>query len=266
MSSCNHPLSASTAETTDPRSLGTNKRPRRGEVVRSKAERKSLVERVNGLSIEEFSQRYFPYQEAKAIESSTGFKITLTDWAGMRAGLRVACMDLIELTSAGHYKASEMGWSRSKKMKEMRHPAMRYMLLCQSQGHKEAETGGFLAFMITEEDGYEIIYCYELHLQPRMQGMGTGKGLMELMEMIGAKVMVEKAMLTVFRSNERAVKAYQKWGYRPDQFSPEPRRLRDGTVKELTYIILSKRTDSSYSGVTDPEPTVACEVPDVMEK
>lgn len=225
-----------------------------------------MVERVNGLSIEEFSGNYFPQQEAKAIESSTGFKVILTDWAGMQAGRRGSCMDLIELTSASHYKASEMGWSRSRKMKEMRHPAMRYLLLCPSQDHKEFEIGGFLAFMITEEDGYEVIYCYELHLQSRMQGMGTGKGMMELMEMIGAKVMVEKAMLTVFRFNERAVKAYQKWGYRPDRFSPEPRRLRDGTVKESTYVILSKRTDSSYLGVTDPEPTPACEVSNVKEK
>ncbi len=102
------------------------------------------------------------------------------------------------------------------------------------------QTNGFLSFMVTEEDGYEVIYCYELHLQPNLQGKGLGRMMMEVMEMTGSKVGVEKAMLTVFRSNNRAVEAYKCWGYGLDEFSPEPRKLRDGTVKEPSYVILSK--------------------------
>lgn len=163
---------------------------------------------------------------------------------------REACVDLLELTSRDHYHSSEKGWSRAKKLKEMGHPAMKYLLLhpapAASLRGKEGKlagperTDGFLSFMITEEDRSEVIYCYELHLQPSLQGKGVGRKMMEVMEMIGSKVGVEKAMLTVFRSNDRAVKAYERWGYRVDNFSPEPRKLRDGLVKEPSYVILSK--------------------------
>lgn len=127
---------------------------------------------------------------------------------------------------------------------------MKYLLLLlpptsSSQGEQEQsedeELQAFLSFMITEEDRHVVIYCYELHLLPSLQGKGIGGRMMGLMEMVGDKVGVEKAMLTVFRSNSRAVEAYRKWGYGVDEFSPEPRRLRDGTVKMPSYVILSKR-------------------------
>jgi N-alpha-acetyltransferase 40 len=177
----------------------------------------------------------------------------------MQPSWREACIDLIEATSLGHYRGSETGWSRSKKLREMRHPALKYLLLLlplppppptpleRDAASKVVE--GFLSFMITEEDGREVIYCYELHLQPRLRGKGVGKRMMELMEMIGARVGVEKAMLTVFRSNERAIRAYRKWVYEIDEFSPEPRTLRDDTVKEASYVILSKkRGDFAHEG------------------
>lgn len=117
---------------------------------------------------------------------------------------------------------------------------------------------GFLSFMITEEDGHEVVYCYELHLQPGLQGKGVGRRMMELMEMIGERVGVEKAMLTVFRSNQRAVKAYGSWGYGVDEFSPEARKLRDGTVKEPSYVILSKERWEFAKEERSQEQTDAC--------
>lgn len=99
---------------------------------------------------------------------------------------------------------------------------------------------GFLSFMVTYEDGKEVIYCYEIHFLPKARGRGLGKMLMERMEGIGRLVGVEKAMLTVFKSNEAARRFYDTLGYQVDEYSPRPRRLRNGTVKEVDYIILSK--------------------------
>lgn len=244
-----------------------DKRARR--TLRSKE--KSLVERTNTLTLARFSEKYYwPFQteieSIRSIQSSSmKLHLSLTTWMEMPSSLREACISLVETTSRMHYHASEMGWSRAKKRKEMQHPAMKYLLLvppCRDLrpgvlGGGEGEVNrvergkdegarivdqieGFLSFMITEEDGCEVVYCYELHLRPGLQGMGLGRKMVELMEMIGGRVGVEKAMLTVFRSNETALKAYSHWGYDVDEFSPEARKLRDGTVKEPTYIILSK--------------------------
>ena len=119
----------------------------------------------------------------------------------------------------------------------MKLPDLRYVVLLENQ-HAVA---GFISFMITYEDGHEVLYVYEIHFQPRLQGKGLGKLLMNYVEAIGQKVGVDKVMLTVFRANQRAVDWYSRLGYVEDEFSPGPRRLRNGTVKEPSYFILSKR-------------------------
>lgn len=170
------------------------------------------------------------------------------------------CFALIEFTSSRTYDGSAAGWSASKKRKEMKLPDMRYLILrdtdvdTDSDGDRpqEGETlmlkrniVGFFSFMVTYEDGKEVIYCYEIHLNPRAQGLGLGKMLMLTMEKIGQRIGLEKAMLTVFKSNARAMDLYQRsLGFVVDEYSPPPRKLRNGTVKEADYLILSKRLDS----------------------
>jgi N-alpha-acetyltransferase 40 len=221
-----------------------SKRPKRA--LNPQKQAKSLIQRVNALSLAQFSANYFPQSIASMIGD---LQLTLASCTEMPASLHEACVALIELTSGSHYQASEKGWSKPRKLREMRHPAMKYMLLLPSPlplTEGEDETGdpdhivGFLSFMITEEDGFEVIYCYELHLQPKLQGKGVGKRMMEVMEIIGDRIGLEKAMLTVFRSNVSALKAYGSWGYRVDEFTPEAKKFRDGTVKESSYLILSK--------------------------
>lgn len=136
----------------------------------------------------------------------------------------------------------------------MKLPDMRYLVLKDTETDIEVDDGrnetptlnriiaGFLSFMVTYEDGMEVIYCYEIHLNPKAQGLGLGKMLMLTLEKIGERIGLEKAMLTVFKSNTRAMNLYQKsLGFVVDEFSPPPRRLRNGTVKEADYLILSKR-------------------------
>ncbi|KAL1965892.1 hypothetical protein VTN77DRAFT_5025 [Rasamsonia byssochlamydoides] len=190
-----------------------------------------------------------------------------------------ACFALIELTSSKDYANSSIGWSPAKKRKEMRLPDMRYMLLRRStptataeatetatsnikedsspnnndekttseqdltQKHQQEpkQLSGFLSFMTTYEDAREVLYCYEIHLDPSTQGQGLGAQLMSLFEEIGQRIGLEKAMLTVFRANVAARKFYDRLGYEVDEFSPQPKRLRDGKVKEVDYLILSKK-------------------------
>ncbi|KAL4820555.1 acyl-CoA N-acyltransferase [Aspergillus spinulosporus] len=164
-----------------------------------------------------------------------------------------SCFKLLELTSSNAYRNSSIGWSPSEKRKEMKLPDMKYMILRRgaSDGAQDAEgdssslkpTGqfaGFLEFMVTYEDGYEVLYCYEIHLMPEVQGQGLGEELIERFEKIGRRIGLEKTMLTVFKSNSRAIKFYTRMGYAEDENSPRPRKLRNGTVKEANYLIMSK--------------------------
>lgn len=171
-----------------------------------------------------------------------------------------ACLALIELTSSRAYDASSGGWSPTKKRKEMKLPDMRYLIARRGSRDAAPETSaeaqgemilGFLSFMVTYENGKEVIYCYEIHLSPSAQGLGLGGLLMRTLEDIGSRVGLEKAMLTVFKSNSKALRSYERLGFGVDEYSPQPRRLRNGRVKEADYLILSKtfnETPQDYSG------------------
>ena len=64
---------------------------------------------------------------------------------------------------------------------------------------------------------------------------------MKLVENIAAALpTTQKIMLTCFTSNEKAVRFYEKVGFSKDEFSPQPKILRNGSKKELDYVILSK--------------------------
>lgn len=157
-----------------------------------------------------------------------------------------ACLDLVQNTSSADYQNSSTGWSRAKKSKEMQLPDLRYVLLRQSRG---GVLWGFMSFMLTFEDGFEVIYLYEVHLRPEMQGLGVGKNMMAIFEGAGRIAEVRKAMLTVFKANEKALRFYEKLGYEEDDYSPRPKKLRSGIVKAPDYLILSKELSKDYDDV-----------------
>ncbi|KAE8382981.1 GNAT family acetyltransferase Nat4 [Aspergillus bertholletiae] len=233
-----------------------------------------LVERTNQLSLAEFVKSYIPaeelqyYPRSPAGESTTAaseneqelqYTLDIYTAASISDADFEACFRLIEETSSDAYKESGWGWSAKKKKKEMRLPDMRYLILRQGpkttpENIDDAEAGtvtptgqflGFTSFMVTYEDGKEVVYCYEIHLSPAAQGQGLGSLLMMRLGNIGRRIGLKKMMLTVFRSNDKAVRFYNKLGFAEDEYSPPPRILRNGTVKEPDYIILSKRLRSN---------------------
>ena len=206
-----------------------------------------LVESANALSAQDFYDKYAPpnfmpmlfngltprfhlywvYGDAKSFTS---------DGKMLRD-----CLHLVERTSGHDYEHAEMKWSTSKKWKEMNLPDMKYIIIVTP----EDDIAGFVSFMVTYEDGYEVVYIYEIHLVPEWQGKGLGRNMTHIVEAFAQNVAVSKVMLTVFRANTRAVDWYAKLGYQEDEFSPGPRKLRNGTVKEPSYIILSKQVKGS---------------------
>ncbi|PKY02079.1 GNAT family acetyltransferase Nat4 [Aspergillus campestris IBT 28561] len=229
-----------------------------------------LVERTNQLPIDEFISRYVPLEglnfespprttndtaggaDDESEKSRQAYTAELYTADNIPAEELEACFQLIEHTSAEAYQNSSIGWAPVAKKKEMRLPDMRYIVVrgreSPSTARDDADGGkakdpfvGFLSFMVTYEDGKEVIYCYEVHIKPEAQRQGLGRWLLLAFEDVGRRVGLEQAMLTCFCSNEAAVRCYNALGYVVDESSPRPRRLRSGVVHEPDYMILSKR-------------------------
>lgn len=225
-----------------------------------------LVERINKMDSDVFWDRYVEHKRERPVEAGAlvnygcfedrQYFMVFESAADLSEKDLEQCFRLIKETSSKAYKDSGVGWSPAKKKDEMRLPDLKYIVLkmnsrtevedeleyaaCLGGFHQEEDVEGFMSFMVTYEDGKEVIYCYEIHLALHLIGKGFGRYLMSCFEEIGCRVGVEKAMLTVFKSNTSALKFYEKLGYIEDDYSPKARLLRNGTVKEPSYVILSK--------------------------
>ncbi|KAK0724699.1 acyl-CoA N-acyltransferase [Lasiosphaeris hirsuta] len=153
-----------------------------------------------------------------------------------------ACFSLIEETSRQDYESSAARWHPAKKLKEMASPDLRYILVRDQETHT---IRGFTSLMPTYEEGQPVIYCYEIHLKPELQGTGLGSLLMSFHTTVAANIpIVTKVMLTCFLANQRGVAFYSRLGFEKDEISPVPRKLRYGKVFTPDYVIMSKRVRS----------------------
>ncbi|KAJ9137629.1 Acyl-CoA N-acyltransferase [Coniochaeta hoffmannii] len=149
-----------------------------------------------------------------------------------------ACFDLIAETSKDDYEASSGGWHPRKKMVEMKSPDLRYILVKSDEG----SLVGFTSLMPTWEEGQPVVYCYEIHLKPHLQGTGLGRLLMGFLDTVARNIPpIDKVMLTCFLSNKRGLDFYHKLGFQKDEISPAPRKLRFGKTFIPDYVILSKK-------------------------
>ena len=216
------------------------------------------IETANALSLPQFRSQYLPTislttETIALLDLPNGqYDITLESPASMDPSDLTQCYDLVAFTSSAAYATSGVGWVPRKKRKEMELLDLRYLLVKKAlpagaSMAMDVPVEGFLSFMLTYEDGFEVVYCYEVHVQLHLRGLGVGTRLMDKMEEVGRKVGVEKAMLTVFRENKAALNLYQRLGYSEDDFSPRPRELRNGVMKSPTYVILSKNLKRSSS-------------------
>jgi N-alpha-acetyltransferase 40 len=208
-----------------------------------------LVQAVNELGLKEFLELYGPKNALclppKARDVKDELELVFATPAVMSYADLEACLGLIEESSAQHYRMGDVGWHPAHKREELRLLDLKYLLVkgkvdAQVTEKRESDVEGFMSFMITYEDGIEVVYCYEIHLSEGLRGTGLGGHFMRVLEDIGRNVGVKKSMLTVFKSNKKAVGFYYKLGYILDEFSPQPTVLRSGKVKEPSYLLLSK--------------------------
>lgn len=162
------------------------------------------------------------------------------------------------------YKQSSWGWSSHKKRREITHPDMRSLLIRNPASKATAPAPiAFCNYMFTSEDDIEgnamaVLYCYELQVEGAFQGTGLGSQLMQRLHEIALthnnehKIMmedsgtVERIMLTVFKSNTKAMKFYRKLGYVVDPISPS----------QVTHLTAKERAKYDYEimSFTLPKP------------
>lgn len=211
---------------------------------------------VNSLTKQEFDKLYVLPALATVVLS--GYVVQFETSTTIHEKDFRQCFELIRLTSAASYRNSSRGWSSSAKQAEMKDPDMKFLLVRAASGYPEStsidnETSnsgssgdailGFLSFMVTIEDDFEVVYCYEIHLLDLVRGKGIGKCLMQMLESIGRALRLEKTMLTVFTSNEHAVRFYEGLGYEiyDEEPAPPQKRLRGRLLKKPkpSYVIMA---------------------------
>ncbi|KAM0287039.1 hypothetical protein ACHAQH_000724 [Verticillium albo-atrum] len=165
------------------------------------------------------------------------YKLSLRQPACMTSDELQACYDLVEKTSGDDYRASIDGWHPKKKMVEMKSAELRYILV----HNEDDDLRGFTSLMPTWEDGEPVVYCYEIHLEDELHGTGLAALLMGFQQTIAESIpLIEKVMLTCFKSNAKAQAFYRKLGFEKDALSPGERRLRGGKVFVPDYLIMSR--------------------------
>ncbi|TVY37972.1 N-alpha-acetyltransferase [Lachnellula occidentalis] len=207
------------------------------------------IEVANDKPLNDFIKEYLPptgdWTSWTHPTTSSTYSITLQTAASLPTPDFRACFNLISTTSSADYKKSPDGWKPRSKQKEMKLLDLKYLVVKSSPDDKgKEEVQGFASIMPTYEDDIAVLYIYEIHLCSALQGTGLANTLMKLILDIAHKIpSTKKVMLTCFTCNERAMRFYTKAGFAKDEFSPAAKVLRNGSRKELDYVILSTAVD-----------------------
>lgn len=105
-----------------------------------------------------------------------------------------------------------------------------------SSSSKEIMAFAHFRFDLNDDDNptQEVLYLYEIQIQPIAQKNGLGRRMMQIMEIIAMNMKMRKVMLTVFKSNKSAMGFYRRLKYDVDEISPSM------FGEEVDYEIMSK--------------------------
>ena len=120
-----------------------------------------------------------------------------------------ACFNLLRDNVRAYYITSTIGWSTTKKRREMREHPTRTISITDTA----CDLIGFLNWQPVVEEDQAVIYCYELQIAQKWQGRGLGKWFMQSLEMFTQGFYgLQDVMLTAFTANTQAMKFYETLG------------------------------------------------------
>ncbi|XP_028788456.1 N-alpha-acetyltransferase 40 isoform X2 [Neltuma alba] len=196
------------------------------------------------------------------LESGRGDKLSIT--------VKNYVQNLLKQNMEGHY-GSEWLVEEKVKRRETVAPEARYifvhevtntnfnertaMLIGEKTSASLENSGplvGFVQYRFIVEEDIPVLYVYELQLEPRIQGKGLGKFLMQLIELIAQKNCMGAVMLTVQKKNLFAMNFYiNKMRYNISTMSPS--KVNPMIGKESSYEILCKTfNEEAKTKLEDP--------------
>ncbi|KAG4303881.1 hypothetical protein PORY_002735 [Pneumocystis oryctolagi] len=150
-----------------------------------------------------------PYNKIYNFKNNDIYDVQLFDVKSISEEDMYTCFKLVKDNLEDMYKKSSMGWSSRRKFKEMKEKHTKYIIARKQNQHNIV---GFLSYQIVIEAGELVIYCYEIQVAQAYHGCSIGYHLMNIMENLGLKLGLQKAMLTVFNFNTLALCFYKKLG------------------------------------------------------
>ncbi|KAG7204019.1 hypothetical protein KM043_001881 [Ampulex compressa] len=136
--------------------------------------------------------------------------------------------DLMERNMKHLYEQSQWGWDFSAKQCELTEQDVRFLIAMSNEKFL-----GFSHFRFVIDDGDEVLYCYELQLEPLARRKGLGRFIMAALESMAIENKMKRVVLTVFKHNPSAMQFFHALGYKLDKSSPP-------ACYQCDYVILSK--------------------------
>lgn len=115
--------------------------------------------------------------------------------------------DIMERNMKQMYEQSQWGWDSVAKQKELRDPAAWYLVASSND-----EFLGFCHFRFDIDDRTEVLYCYEIQLEPAIRRKGLGHFMMSVLESMAILYQMQKVVLTVFKHNPLAIQFFYELG------------------------------------------------------
>ncbi len=115
------------------------------------------------------------------------------------------------------YDANQWGWDAAAKQSELAHDDARFVLV---RGGGSVQAFAHFRFSANDEDyaSRAVVYVWELQVVETFQGAGLGRRVMGLLQRVAEGFQLDCVMLTVFKSNARALAFYMdKLGYAVDE-------------------------------------------------
>lgn len=140
-----------------------------------------------------------------------------------------SCLALFQANMKEMYKQSSWGFNMEEKRQELSHMHARYLVVtrrkednCTTIDQDQVLAFTHFRFEVDDDDEptQEVLYLYEIQIDPMVQRNGLGRRIMHLIELIAKEMNMKKVMLTVFKHNESAMRFYERLDYTIDVTSP----------------------------------------------
>jgi len=187
------------------------------------------------------------YKKGGDDADATTFSLHYCSTVALNPKQTLQIFKIFETNMKEHYEAT-WGWNRNDKMKELFHPASRFIVASSAPatGIDQVDAATIVGFTIyrfdwddEDEPEHPVVYCYELQVDASYRGFGLGRLFTSLIVAIADKLKMWKVMLTCFKRNTAAMEFYKHAGFGIDSNSPS--LFGNVAEEEFDYEILSNR-------------------------